>query len=323
LVDKRTMRVIDGMHRLMAAALRGMETIDAVFFEGSEADIFLRAVQENVTHGLPLSQADRRAATQRIIASYPHMSDRAIAQCVGLGAKTVGAIRKRSAADVAKSNVRLGRDGKIRPLDGSEGRRLAAELLTRQPTASVREIARGAGISPATVLDVRRRIERGESPVPGRASEVGSSVDADASRGGNTGAAHGPSAAGGSPRPTSPGPQSADQAATGVTPARTVEKLLRDPSLRGSEEGRHMLRMLQTNAAGLESLPRVAAAVPPHCVGIVVELARQYARMWLDFTRELDRRARLVDRAAASRPVRLAGAIGEKRLVPALGIMGW
>jgi ParB-like nuclease domain len=51
LVDRRTMRVIDGMHRLIAASLRGRDTIDVIFFDGSEADVFLRAVQENVTHG--------------------------------------------------------------------------------------------------------------------------------------------------------------------------------------------------------------------------------------------------------------------------------
>ncbi|HLK74721.1 MAG TPA: ParB/RepB/Spo0J family partition protein, partial [Streptosporangiaceae bacterium] len=91
LVDRRTMRVIDGMHRLMAASLQGRETIDVKFFGGNEADVFLRAVQENIAHGLPLSQADRRAAAERIIASHPHMSDRAIGQSAGLAAKTVAA----------------------------------------------------------------------------------------------------------------------------------------------------------------------------------------------------------------------------------------
>ncbi|MFD8814979.1 ParB/RepB/Spo0J family partition protein, partial [Streptomyces sp. NPDC059627] len=94
LVDRRSLQVIDGMHRLMAASLRGQETIDVIFFDGNEADIFLRAVQENVTHGLPLSRADRRAAAERIIASHPHLSDRVIGQTAGLAANTVAAIRK-------------------------------------------------------------------------------------------------------------------------------------------------------------------------------------------------------------------------------------
>ena len=166
LVDRRTMRVIDGMHRLMAASLQGRETIDVIFFDGNEADVFLRAVQENVAHGLPLSQADRRAAAERIIASHPHLSDRAIGHSAGLAAKTVAAIRKGSSEETPQSNARVGRDGRVRPLDSGTGRRRAAELLAQQPHASLRDVARAAGISPATVLDVRKRLERGESPVP-------------------------------------------------------------------------------------------------------------------------------------------------------------
>jgi ParB-like chromosome segregation protein Spo0J len=168
LVDRRTMRVVDGMHRLMAASLQGREMIDVVFFDGNEADMFLRAVQENVAHGLPLPQADRRAAAERIIASHPQMSDRAISHSVGLAAKTIAAIRKHLIEEVPQSNARLGRDGKVRPLDSGIGRRRAAELLTEQPEASLRDVARAAGISPATVLDVRKRLERGESCGRGR-----------------------------------------------------------------------------------------------------------------------------------------------------------
>jgi ParB-like chromosome segregation protein Spo0J len=256
LVDENTMRVIDGMHRLMAASLQGRDTIDVVFFDGSEADIFLRAVQENVTHGLPLSQADRRAAAERIIESHPNMSDRAIGQIAGLAAKTVASVRKRSAVSAPQPNGRVGMDGKVRPLDWMEGRRRAQILLTQQPDASLRDVARCAGISPATVLDVRKRLERGEIPVPEK------------------------------PKESVPASQA---------PTATVEKLLRDPSLRSNDLGKGMLRLLHVNAVGADQLPEVAAAVPPHCVTLVVHLARQYAKMWHDFAIELDGRARIID----------------------------
>jgi ParB-like chromosome segregation protein Spo0J len=142
LVCKRTMRVIDGMHRLLAASLQGRESIEVIFFDGTEADVFLRAVQENIAHGLPLSHADRRAAAERVIASHPHMSDRAIGYSVGLAAKTVAAIRKRSGEEVPQSAARVGRDGRVRPLNSADGRRRAAELLAQQPTASLRDVAR-------------------------------------------------------------------------------------------------------------------------------------------------------------------------------------
>jgi ParB-like chromosome segregation protein Spo0J len=305
LVDKRTMRVIDGMHRLMAASVQGRETIRVIFFDGSEADVFLRAVQENASHGLPLSQADRRAAAERIIESHPHMSDRAIGHSVGLAAKTIAAIRKRSSERIPQSNARVGRDGRVRPLDSGMGRRRAAELLTDQPDASLRDIARVAGISPATVLDVRKRLERGESPVPEKPAASGAQASTDATASND--------AAGrdvnyrvhnGNTVPPSPlrlNPRSVSRAAAPPDPAATVEKLLRDPSLRNNERGKGVLRLLHVNAVGAEQLPDVAAVVPPHCVGIVVQLARHYAEMWQEFAKELDGRARIIDPSAAIR----------------------
>jgi ParB-like chromosome segregation protein Spo0J len=289
LVDQRSMRVIDGMHRLMAASLLGRETIDVIFFDGSETDVFLRAVQENVAHGLPLSQADRRSAAARIIASHQHMSDRAIGHSVGLAAKTVAVIRKSSSEDIPQSNARVGLDGKVRPLDSGVGRRRAAELLAQQPEASLRDVARAAGISPATVLDVRKRLERGESPVPDRPAANAARKSAN-----GNGAEADTESDGASAQPIRLG----SRAAAPPNPAAAVEKLLRDPSLRNNERGKGMLRLLHVNAVGAEQLPDVAATVPPHCVGIVVQLARQYAKMWQEFARELDGRARIIDPSA-------------------------
>ena len=288
LVGKHTMRVIDGMHRLMAASLQGRETIDVVFFDGSEVDIFLRAVQENIAHGLPLSQTDRRAAAERIVASHPHMSDRAIGHSVGLAAKTVAAVRKRS-GEVPQSSARVGRDGRVRPLNSGEGRRRAAELLTQQPEASLRDVARAAGISPATVLDVRKRLERGEPAVPGKRTASGTS-GAEANADGDE-----------CPAPAVRLSPAASRSAAFRDPSSSVEKLVRDPSLRSSERGKAMLRLLHVNAVAAQQLQDVAAGVPPHCVAIVMQLACQYAKMWQEFARELDGRARIIDPSAAIR----------------------
>jgi ParB-like chromosome segregation protein Spo0J len=292
LVDRRTMQVIDGMHRLMVASLQGQETIDVIFFDGSETNVFLRAVQENVAHGLPLSQADRRAAAERIIASHPHMSDRAIGQVSGLAAKTVAAIRKRSTEEVPQSHARVGMDGRVRPLDSGAGRRRASELLTNHPEATLRNVARAAGISPATVLDVRKRLERGESPVPEKSTANGAVANGARTH------ANGHR----SPAPASRSMlQPASRSPAALDLAATVEKLLRDPSLRNNERGKGMLRLLHVNAVGAEQLPGVAVDVPPHCTAMVVQLARQYAKMWQDFAQELDGRARIIDPSAGSR----------------------
>ena len=42
LVHRTTMRVIDGMHRLKAAILRGERTIEATFYDGDDAEAFVR-----------------------------------------------------------------------------------------------------------------------------------------------------------------------------------------------------------------------------------------------------------------------------------------
>jgi len=273
LVDRRSMKVIDGMHRLLAASLRGRETIDVEFYDGSQADAFLRAVEANVTHGLPLSQSDRRAAARRIVTSHPHLSDRSIGESTGLAARTVATIR-RSTDAVPQLNARMGRDGRVRPLDGLAGRRRAAGLLAEHPRASLREVARAAGVSPATARDVRRRLEQGEDPTrpgPRRAAAA-------------NGAAAAPGETGRRARRVSR-----------VEPSLVLEKLLRDPSLRHNEEGRWLLRLLKFNAVSAQKWSEAITRIPPHSAAQVVQLARLYAQMWLRFAQELEERARIVD----------------------------
>lgn len=257
LVERGTMRVIDGMHRLLAARRQGRETIEVEFFDGSPADAFLRAVEENVRHGLPLSLADRRAAAERIVRSHPHMSDRAIAQAAGLGAKAVAAIRRRSNG-AALLAARVGRDGKVRPLNSEEGRLKAARLWSERPDATVREIARASGVSPATAGDVRRRLQRGEAPVPRPSARLRAV-----------------------PEPIR------------MDPAPVFKRLLKDPTLCQREEGRRLVRLLQLCAMGAQEWADLIAAVPPHCSDLVRQLAAQYAQLWSGFAQEMDELGRV------------------------------
>lgn len=274
LVDQRSMRVIDGMHRLLAALSKGQQTIEVEFFDGSSEDAFLRAVEANVAHGLPLSHADRREAAERIVASHPQLSDREIARTTGLGAKAVAAIRRRSADATPQVQARVGRDGKVRPLNSLDGRRRAAEVIAERPEASLREIARLAGISPATVSDVRRRLESGELPAAERPradeDQAGLAQPARHRR----------------PRPVR------RIRLVQSDPTVVLEKLMRDPSLRHKEEGRQLLRLLQQTAVKGREWSELTAAVPAHCGALVVDLARQRAAAWLEFAQELDERVR-------------------------------
>ncbi|MFJ3927487.1 transcriptional regulator [Streptomyces sp. NPDC090022] len=277
LVDRRSMRVIDGMHRLMAATIKGQESIAVEFFEGTAEEAFRRAVEANIAHGLPLSHADRRAAAERIIRSHPRSSDRAIARSVGLGARTVANIRREMTDPGQQPAERVGLDGKVRPLNSTEGRRRAAEIIAENPMISLREVARRAGISPATVSDVRKRLASGQSPAAAEATGAGEAAPA------------------GKPKsavrrmPSAP-PQ----------PAVVVEKLLQDPSLRHKQEGRQLLRMLQQNAIGTRDWSELVTVVPTHCGALVVDLARQCAETWMEFARELDEAAQSAGHRAAS-----------------------
>jgi ParB-like chromosome segregation protein Spo0J len=309
LVDRKSMKVIDGMHRLMVASLKGCETVEVLFFDGSAADAFLWAVKENVAHGLPLSLADRRAATARIILSHQELSDRALGELVGLAARTVASIRRSVANGTSPSDRRVGRDGKVRPLSGVEGRQRVADLLAEQPDASSRVLARRAGVSPATVRDVRQRLARGEAPARSMRGPRGTPADDNAANtlvgkggpvrktGGTDHTAGQEVAAGQQARASYPPSLAADSpdSMLRAASATALEKLLRDPSLRHSEPGRYLLRLLQLNAAGEQEWPRVLTALPPHCLATVVVLARQYGEMWLGFAQELDERARILD----------------------------
>jgi uncharacterized protein YerC len=164
-VHRPTMRVIDGMHRLRAAVERGDSEILVEYFDGSEDDAFIRAVRDNVHHGLPLSRADREAAVVRLLRSRNEWSNRAIAAVTGLSAPTVGAIRRRTTDMPFQSGSRVGRDGRTRPLSGVDGRARASRIIAEQPGASLRHIAREAGIALSTAQDVRKRLERGEDPL--------------------------------------------------------------------------------------------------------------------------------------------------------------
>ncbi|MEV6823592.1 streptomycin biosynthesis protein [Amycolatopsis sp. NPDC051102] len=267
LVHRPGNRVVDGMHRLRAAVLRGRREIEVCFFDGSEADAFIAGVQANVTHGLPLSLAEREAAAVQIISLRPQLSDRAIAMASGLSARTVKHLRSRSTAGIPQSHERVGRDGRIRPLDAAAGRRRAYECLQARPEASLREIAREAGIAIGTARDVRARVQRGENPLPPKLR-------------GRTGFATEEPLR---PAPVAPRPLAPDSSAA-------LRVLKKDPALRFSERGRELVRWLVAQAAVPADLPAMLDCVPPHCVEAVAAVAAAHARRWQDVAEQLRRR---------------------------------
>lgn len=266
-VHRPTMRIIDGLHRVRAAELRGQSKIAARFFDGAAADAFVLAVESNIAHGLPLTTADRKRAAGRIIGTHPQWSDRMIASVTGIAPGTVAEIRRQSQHGEAGRTSRIGQDGRVRPVSGAEGRRLASEIIAENPSLSLRQVARAARISPETVRDVRNRMMRGEDPQPQGRGQA------------QHGADHRPLGPVGVPTRT----QAQDRAAL-------VERLKADPALRFSETGRTLLRLLTLHTLDTEEWERIADRVPPHCGVVVAHLARECAEMWAEFAVRVQRK---------------------------------
>jgi hypothetical protein len=282
LVHRSTMRVIDGMHRLHAAMASGRREIRVRFFDGDENEAFLHAVRENVTHGLPLSLEDRRAASRRIIAASPHLSDRVIASYTGLSDKTVSAMRERSSSETPQSSKRIGMDGRARPLNNTEGRRRAVEFFTARPDASEREVAASAGISVGTAHNVRKQMQRGEDPIRSRR-------------------------AGASPACT---PASLPRQVltarhpghdiTGFDPRPLLESFVQDPAIRQSESGRLMLRWLHAHVVHGADVNQLVEAVPPHRADCLITLAEHCAGVWRGIADRLAAEQKLDDHPGAA-----------------------
>jgi hypothetical protein len=287
IVHRDSMRVIDGSHRLLAASMLGQEKIEVRFFEGPEELIFLIAVQENIAHGLPLSRADREAAARRVLTERPQWSNRAVAAATGLAARTVAGLRRAmaesSTEDVPQSNTRIGRDGRVRPVDYAQGRLRVSEVVTAHPEMPLREVARQAGVSVATARDVRVRIQRGADPLPPKVRLVG---------GGDRAAETDRRDEDEVAAETLPAPRRRGVVLTTAEWSLVRPKLLRDPLLKYSESGRALLRWYDTHAIDAQDLMTCVEAVPPHWVDEIAAVARSFGERWLRIARELDNQQR-------------------------------
>jgi hypothetical protein len=279
LVQKRGSRIIDGMHRVEVAKLRGEWNIGARFVDCTDAEALILAVRSNTLHGLPLSRADRIASGKRILAAHPDWSDRAVAEITGLSAKAVASLRNSSTGDTQFCGKRLGRDGKRRPVVAADGRRRAAEYINAHPEAPLRQVARETDVSLGTVHDVRERIRRGTHQAaeeePGRSAEPLASSSAT-------------SAAVGLPLPARTIPAQA-----GTHNSRQLAwpgisgKLANDPSLRYTDGGRAFLRWMAQHSMQADEWQEFIDAIPRHWLIDVSQIAATMSEEWRHFADRL------------------------------------
>jgi ParB-like chromosome segregation protein Spo0J len=264
-VHRASMRVLDGIHRLRAAQRHGQKEIEVRFFDGDEADAFVIAVRSNIAHGLPLSLADRKTASIRIITSHPHWSDRMIASVTGLAPRTIAERRRNLDAEDSSADARIGRDGRSRPINSAERRAIASKLLAEDPNQSLRHVAKIAGISPETVRDVRdRRQVHSENSIPTKHAEPQQPVYLT-------------------------GKNKKQQSAIGHFKDlnQVMRQLRSDPTLRSAETGRMLLRLLGICGIANDKWAELGDQVPAHHKDTVATLAMKCAEIWRNFAERL------------------------------------
>ena len=133
----------------------------------------------------------------------------------------------------------------------------------------LREVARRSGISLATACDVRKRVFRGDDPVPFRQQEAGR-------------------------RRPEPDRRGEDVLDTREREA-IVKSLLRDPSLRYTDSGRNLLSWLTTYVLGIDRGRQLVGALPGHCLERVAEVARGCEEEWRALAGELERRRQVAE----------------------------
>jgi hypothetical protein len=166
LVHGDSRQVIDGVHRVLAAQELGMSVILCEIFRGSQSDAYVEFLRRNVRNGLPLTLSDRKRGAQRVLCEHSEWSDRRIGDLCALAAATVARMRAGQAAvtderptdQFEQLDVRVGRDGRSRPLDRRALRARVLQAEEENPGASLRAVAEKAGASPETVRRIRNGI---------------------------------------------------------------------------------------------------------------------------------------------------------------------
>ncbi|WP_234367335.1 MULTISPECIES: hypothetical protein [Streptomyces] len=266
------MRVIDGMHRLRAAVILGLDTVDSQFFDGCEAEAFIQSVTRNIADGMLLSLADRRAAVRRILTSFPAMSDRSVAVYTGLDVGVVTEVRRHAAADSPRLNLPVRGGGTLPPPACTAELGQAANPLANAPEKPLRPIAQESGLpSLGTARSVRERLHKGEERAPDAQPRMVS--------------------------PRTPTARHAQVRSARPTTARTSRDLLRilrnNPSLRDSQSGRDFLRWLHGHFITDDAWKELVENVPPHCTETVTEIAMKCSDTWRRFAEELSEKKRI------------------------------
>jgi hypothetical protein len=107
--------VADGIHRVLAARRAGLLYMMTEIRKGTREDALWAAVAANQCHGLRRTNADKARAVAMALAARPGLSDRAIAEHVGVSNHFVAACRPAPGGNGSHLDKRTGLDGKEYP----------------------------------------------------------------------------------------------------------------------------------------------------------------------------------------------------------------
>jgi ParB-like nuclease domain len=285
LVQKSGWRIIDGLHRLEVAKLRGEWNISARIVDCTDEEALVLAVRSNTLHGLPLTRADRISSAKRILAAHADWSDRSLAGITGLSAKAISSIRNSTTGSALFNGKRLGRDGKRRPVVPGEGRKRAAEYIMAHPGASLREVARETDVSLGTVHDVRERIRYGTE----HTAQTPERPTAQAPERPTAPCADRLSVVPAPPRGPAEiiRPQPGSRTVSRLAWPAISAKLAGDPTMRYTEGGRAFLRWMNGHSMQADEWREFIDAIPQHWREDVARVAASMSQEWRQFAEGL------------------------------------
>ena len=106
--------VSDGFHRIHAAREAGQATFQSEIWEGPLEEAIWDSLGANKNHGLRRSNEDKARSVKMALRKRPDLSDRAIADHVGVSDRMVNKYRSQEqpTAKLSQSTTRTGRDGR-------------------------------------------------------------------------------------------------------------------------------------------------------------------------------------------------------------------
>lgn len=112
--------LVDGLYRLEANKQVGNQSIECIVLDGSYKEVLIESIKYNKNHGLRMSNQDKEKTIKIILnnSELSNLSDRAIANIVGVGHPFVSKVRKslNTSTGIENHPKRLCIDGKERSI---------------------------------------------------------------------------------------------------------------------------------------------------------------------------------------------------------------